>query len=165
MRYSESGILSVAVSPDGRRVVVGGIDPTIRIWDLTDLGAAPVLLHNDDRVFASVALSPDGRFVVAGGADPLVFPWHLRVEDLIDLAKRTAGRNLTLAEWRLYFPDLPYHRTFPGLPDPDGLRARPPGTNQSSPEEQKTKPSPTPSGPEQRPDSPTQGRAVARRSG
>jgi hypothetical protein len=43
----------------------------------------------------------------------------LQVDELIRLAGRTAGRNLTKDEWQLYFPGEKYRKTFPDLPEPD----------------------------------------------
>ena len=34
------------------------------------------------------------------------------------IAGRIANRNFTRDEWRQYFPDQPYHATFPDLPVP-----------------------------------------------
>jgi hypothetical protein len=44
--------------------------------------------------------------------------WLLQVDELIDLACRTAGRNLTRREWMQYFPGEPYRPTCPDLPVP-----------------------------------------------
>ncbi|MEL6374778.1 MAG: hypothetical protein AAFR04_12515, partial [Pseudomonadota bacterium] len=55
---------SVAFSPDGRRVVSGGWDNTVRIWDAATARALQVLKGHESTVW-SVAFSPDGRRVVS----------------------------------------------------------------------------------------------------
>jgi hypothetical protein len=42
----------------------------------------------------------------------------LQLNDLIDCARAQAGRKLTADEWKLYFPNEPYRKTFPDLPGP-----------------------------------------------
>ncbi|KAJ6559973.1 quinon protein alcohol dehydrogenase-like superfamily [Mycena capillaripes] len=68
-------VQSVAFSPDGRRIVSGSYDNTIRIWD-SETGAAlgaPLTGHSG-RVL-SVAFSPDGRRIVSGSDDNTIRIW------------------------------------------------------------------------------------------
>ncbi len=55
---------TVAVTPDGRRVVSGAGDRTVRAWDLEN-GASRVLFWNDAPIL-SLALFPDGRLLACG---------------------------------------------------------------------------------------------------
>lgn len=41
---------------------------------------------------------------------------HISNDDLLNIACRTAGRNLTPQEWQEAFGDQPYHKTCPNLP-------------------------------------------------
>jgi WD40 repeat protein len=60
--------------------------------------------------------SPDSRWLVTGSDDHTARLWLLQVDDLIDLARITVGRNSSLREWQLYFPGEHYRKTFPDLP-------------------------------------------------
>ena len=42
-----------------------------------------------------MALSPDSRHLVSGGVGGTARVWALRMEDLIELARRTAGGELS----------------------------------------------------------------------
>jgi WD40 repeat protein len=70
-------------------------------------------------VVNAVAISPDNHWVVTGSTDNTARLWLLQVDDLIDLARITAGRNFFAEEWQLYFPGKKYNKTFPDLPEPD----------------------------------------------
>ena len=47
--------------------------------------------------------------------------WDLDVDRLITLAEQVTGRNLSQKEWEQFFGQEPYRRTFPGLPDGEGV--------------------------------------------
>ena len=73
-------ILGAAVSRDGKFLVTGGKDRTLRLWD----AVAGKLLRNlqghaDD--ITAVAVRPDGKQAASGGADGLIRLWELSADD------------------------------------------------------------------------------------
>jgi WD40 repeat protein len=50
-----------------------------------------------------MAMSTDNHWLATGSADVSTRLWTLRPEELITLACRTAGRNMTVTEWQQYF--------------------------------------------------------------
>jgi len=71
-----AGVRDAAFSSDGRRIVSGGQDKTVRIWDAnTALELLPPMLGHEDAVL-SVAFSPDDQRIVSAGADGTVRIWH-----------------------------------------------------------------------------------------
>jgi WD40 repeat protein len=71
------GVVSAAaVAPDGRRVITGGTDGGLAVWDTRTGARVTVLRGHLDRI-AVVALTRDGRRAVTGGADRTVRVWDL----------------------------------------------------------------------------------------
>ena len=61
-------VKSVSFSPDGRRIVSGSRDETIRIWD-AESGQELLKLEGRSGSVFSVSFSPDGRRIVSGSDD------------------------------------------------------------------------------------------------
>ena len=71
---AEAGaVLCAAFAPDGQRVVTGGMDRQVKLWD-ADGRVTEVLSGHGGHVRA-VAFSPDGAFVASGGSDRTVLLW------------------------------------------------------------------------------------------
>ena len=61
--------MSVAFSPDGKKIVSGSYDKTIRVWDAeTGKEIIPPLEEHSGTV-SSIAFSPDGKKIVSGSSD------------------------------------------------------------------------------------------------
>ena len=65
-------VWSVAFSPDGRRIVSGSYDNSVRVWD-TSTGEVENVLERHTNSVSSVAFLPDGRQrIVSGSEDNLM---------------------------------------------------------------------------------------------
>ncbi len=71
----ELDIISLAISPDGQTLVIGG-DATITIWDLSTGQELGTLTGHSDSV-NSVAISPDGQTLVSGSGDGTINIWRV----------------------------------------------------------------------------------------
>ncbi|KZP25995.1 WD40 repeat-like protein [Athelia psychrophila] len=78
--HVSGGVRSVAVSPDGTRIISsGGHDGAIRVWDAESaLQRLPSLQADDIVLCDSIAFSPDGAQIVTGSRDDKVRVWDTR---------------------------------------------------------------------------------------
>jgi WD40 repeat protein len=68
----------VAVTPDGRYIVSGSHDETVRVWVWErDTGKEVQKLTGHQREVTSVAVTPDGRYIVSGSIDQTVRVWSI----------------------------------------------------------------------------------------
>jgi WD40 repeat protein len=137
----------ISFSPDGNLLIltVGSI---IRFWDLTgndpnansrllnlssevnetavvatgaQINGAEIIDLNRDRMPFPFVFTSDGKRMIFVRRNGTVRIWLTDLDDLMTLVRRDAIRNLSWAEWREYFPNEPYRRTFPDLPDGKGV--------------------------------------------
>jgi ABC-type dipeptide/oligopeptide/nickel transport system ATPase component len=73
--FRHSGpVVDVAFSPDGKRIVSGSMDGTLKVWDATS-GQKTLTLHGHIGWVSSVAFSPDGKRIVSGALDGTLKVW------------------------------------------------------------------------------------------
>jgi WD40 repeat protein/serine/threonine protein kinase len=73
---ADASASAVAFSPDGARLVLGGEDQMLQVWDLNALMREEPLGIMSSRIFG-VAFSPDGSMVAAGDFDGVVKLYRL----------------------------------------------------------------------------------------
>src|SRR5262249_47787016 len=80
---------SVCYSSDGKRIVSGSEDKTVRVWDAhTGQGLLTFKGHTDE--VSSVAISGDGKRIVSGSVDKEVKVWDAQTgQETLTLSRHT----------------------------------------------------------------------------
>ena len=65
-------VTSVSFLPDGKYIVSGSYDKTIRMWDAQTGKLVSDSFEGHADVATSVAFSPDGRYIVSGSYDKTI---------------------------------------------------------------------------------------------
>ncbi|MBD2184276.1 caspase family protein [Planktothrix sp. FACHB-1375] len=73
----ENRVTSVAFSRDGKYIVSGSFDKTVRLWDIKGNLIGQPFKGHQDRV-TSVAFSRDGKYIVSGSFDKTVRLWDIK---------------------------------------------------------------------------------------
>ena len=94
----QSAVSSVAFSPDGKRIVSGSSDKTLRLWDATTGQSIGIPLTGHQAGVTSVAFSPDGKHLVSGSDDTTLRLWVIDPQQLVQtlcqhLQQHTALRS------------------------------------------------------------------------
>jgi WD40 repeat protein len=95
------GVKDLAFSPDGSRIATAGVDGRVQLFD-ADTGAQHLVLRGSGCAVEGVAFSPDGKKLVSSSGCDGVRIWALDIDDLLEIARREAGRSLTDGECRQY---------------------------------------------------------------
>src|SRR4030095_3632643 len=73
---------SVAISPDDRYALIGYVNGSIILWDISTGKIAQTFTGLSTEV-RSVAFSPDGNYMIAGGLDKSARVWNMQTADEI----------------------------------------------------------------------------------
>jgi WD40 repeat protein/DNA-binding SARP family transcriptional activator/type II secretory pathway predicted ATPase ExeA len=95
------GVKDLVFSPDGSSVATTSADGLVRLFD-ADSGAQQLTLRGSGCAVEGVAFSPDGARLASTSWCDGVRIWALDIDDLLEIARREAGRTITDVECRRY---------------------------------------------------------------
>jgi len=106
--YHTAEICTATFSPDGKRVLSGGWDKMVRLWDVSTGRELRSFFGHSSKV-SSVAFSPDGRFAYSGSDDATTRVWDIASgKELVRLITFAGG------EWVSITPDGYYNASANG---------------------------------------------------
>ena len=71
----KSGVTCIAISPNGKLIVSGSQDGTLRLWEATTGQSVGKPLKGHESDITSVAFSPNGKLIVSGSEDRTLRLW------------------------------------------------------------------------------------------
>jgi eukaryotic-like serine/threonine-protein kinase len=83
----------VVFSPDGKRLVSGGLDNTVKVWD-AQTGQEILTIKSHTDAVSSVAFSPDGKRLVSGSWDNTLKVWDAQTGQETLTLKGHTGRSV-----------------------------------------------------------------------
>jgi len=78
----EGGVNALAISADGKRLVTGGEDHIVYVWDAQNARQLAALKDATQPLYA-VAISPDGKIAAGAGREGLVYVWYVEKKALL----------------------------------------------------------------------------------
>jgi WD40 repeat protein/tRNA A-37 threonylcarbamoyl transferase component Bud32 len=91
-----SFVRTASRSPDGRTLVTGSIDGSVKLWDLGSKQVVAALTGHTATV-SSVAFSPDGKTLATASEDGTVKLWHMAIRQELITLKAHQGPALGAA--------------------------------------------------------------------
>jgi WD40 repeat protein len=127
-------VTSLAFHQDGDVLASGSENHLIALWNLSPPQIIGDPMAGSDGGITGLAFSPDNSALYSASDKGSVLRWNL--VDWQGMACDLAGRNLSMTEWRQFFPDKPYRPTCEQFPLETPVPTPTPGATQT--------PTPTP---------------------
>ncbi|WP_148073656.1 protein kinase domain-containing protein [Bythopirellula goksoeyrii] len=96
MLKHESLVADAAFSRDGRRIVTGGRDQCVRVWN-TRTGDEKIVYKQHNGVVNAVSISDDGGLILSGSDDMTARLWDVRTNSALGSPLQHADRVLKVA--------------------------------------------------------------------
>ncbi|MCP4106055.1 MAG: protein kinase [Desulfobacteraceae bacterium] len=83
-------ISSVTITPDGKTIVSGSDDKTVRVWDL-ETGQCVKILEGHTQAVDCISITPDSKTVISGSYDNTLRVWDLETEQCVKVLEGHTG--------------------------------------------------------------------------
>ncbi len=109
-----SAVTEILVDKFAGTVITSGYDKSIKIWNLSNLTAQPIVINEHHAWIYSIALSQNGKYLISADALGVIRKTLINVDDLKEVVKQGVTKNMSEQNWIKYVgegieysPDLP----------------------------------------------------------
>lgn len=103
----KDGVYSIALSPNGKKVVSGSYDGAVRLWDIDTCKVIAVKWTGHTREVMSVCWSRDGQRVLTGSFDGTARQWNMESEEtILEPILKTIETGHSMVWGAVYSPDM-----------------------------------------------------------
>ena len=112
----DATVRALTFSPDGSRLMIGNEAGLLRSWKIpadldagtmaSTMGEATAWKTHRGYWVVGLAFNRDGKQIFTASSDGTLHAWPVGTADLLALACRRAGIELTADEWRMYLPSV-----------------------------------------------------------
>ncbi len=108
-------LVDIKFSPDNNKIASTSFDGTVKLWDMNNIDAEPLILSDHGSWVLSVSFNSSGTRMVSGGRqENRLMGWYLDKRDMASEICSGIPRNLTSEEWNRYIGNnIPYMETCP----------------------------------------------------
>lgn len=110
------GIDELKISENGAAMLSAGKDKTVRIWNLSEITQAPIVLADHADWVWSTDFSANNEWIFSVSEDGMVHVWPYSIDLMGNQLCDELDRNMNTTEWATYVgSDLPYEKTCENL--------------------------------------------------
>lgn len=106
-------VVDIKYSPDNNKLASTSFDGTIKLWDINNFDAEPLILSDHGSWVLSVSFNSAGNRLVSGGRqENRLLSWYLDTGEMAREICSAVNRKLATEEWNRYIgEDIPYMET------------------------------------------------------
>lgn len=110
------GIDELKISENGAAMLSAGKDKTVRVWNLSEITQAPIVLSDHNDWVWSTDFSANNEWIFSVSEDGMVHVWPYSIDLMGNQLCEELDRNMSTTEWATYVgQDLPYEKTCENL--------------------------------------------------
>jgi len=101
-----NSVTSLAITPDGKHIVSGSLDRTIKIWDMKSGECINTLEGHTNSIF-SLSITPDEKHIVSGSWDDTIKIWDFKSGECIYTIYYFTNNDFLSIDFNGYFSANP----------------------------------------------------------
>jgi WD40 repeat protein len=112
----DGGIDALKISDNGSAMLSAGKDRSVRVWNLSEITQAPIVLSDHGDWVWSTDFSANNEWIFSASEDGKIHIWPFSIDKMGNQLCNKLERNMSAIEWATYVAsDLEYENTCENL--------------------------------------------------